>query len=220
MKKFVSLILLCSLVLVCASACTVPSNDGEETTVGNVEETTAENTEEMTVGNNNETTNAGSNENGSANASEVDILKLNEVFDTIRDDAKKNTKLGFSVEYEQVYYEFKDSGQYANSNWSDSVFIVTINCDYETAINEDWYEQCSEKDIKSLNAAFYNYYSAGLSKGNYSNIVFSPGMHLMYNSHEDFNNDYAAIKALTDLHYVTEVHIVYRFPVPNDYFLE
>ncbi len=48
MKKFVSLILLCSLVLVCASACMVPSNDGGETTVGNNEETTAENTEETT----------------------------------------------------------------------------------------------------------------------------------------------------------------------------
>lgn len=204
MKKFVSLILLCSLVLVCASACAVPSNDGEETTVGN----------------NEETTNAGSNENGSGNASEVDILELNEVFDTIRNDSQKNTKLGFSVEYEQIYFELKESGQYDNADWSDSVFIVTVSCDYEAAINEDWYKQCSETDIKSLNAAFYNYYGAGLSKGNYSNIVFSSGMHLMYYSPEDFNNDYAAIKALMDLDYVTEVYVVYKFPIPNDYFLE
>ena len=204
MKKFVSLILLCSLVLVCASACAVPSNDGEETTVGN----------------NEETTNAGSNENGSGNESEVDILELNEVFDTIRNDSQKNTKLGFSVEYEQIYFELKESGQYDNADWSDSVFIVTVSCDYEAAINEDWYKQCSETDIKSLNAAFYNYYGAGLSKGNYSNIVFSSGMHLMYYSPEDFNNDYAAIKALMDLDYVTEVHVVYKFPIPNDYFLE
>ena len=204
MKKFVSLILLCSLVLVCASACTVPSNDGEETTVGNNEETTS----------------AGSNENGSGNASEVDILELNKVFDTIRNDSQKNTKLGFSVEYEQIYFELKGSGQYDNADWSDSVFIVTVSCDYEAAINEDWYKQCTETDIKSLNTAFYNYYGADLSKGDYSNIVFSPGMHLMYYSPEDFNNDYAAIKALMDLDYVTEVYVVYKFPIPNDYFLE
>lgn len=56
MRKIISILLLCSLVLVCASACTVPGNDGEETTAGNIEETTAGNGEETTAGNVEETT--------------------------------------------------------------------------------------------------------------------------------------------------------------------
>ena len=188
MRKIISLILLCPLLLVCFSGCTSLNNKENETISGN--------------------------------KNEGDILNLNEIFDTIRNDSQINTKLGFSIEYEQTYYELKESGQYDNADWTDSVFIVTVSCDYEAANDEDWYKQCSEKDVKSLNAAFYNYYGADLSKGNYSNIVSSPGMHLMYYSPEDFNNDYAAIKALTDLDCVTEVYVVYKFPVPNDYFLE
>ena len=196
MRKIISIILLCSLLLVCFSGCTVLNSKENETNPSN------------------------GNETNPSNGNEDDILDLNEIFDRIRNDSQINAKLGFSIEYEQIYYELKKSGQYDNADWSDSVFIVTVNCDYEVAIDEGWYNQCSEKDIKSLNAAFYNYYGAGLSNGNYSNIVFSPGMHLMYYSPEDFNNDYAAIKALMDFDYVTEVYVVYKFPVPNDYFLE
>lgn len=197
MKKMMSIVLLGTLLLMCFSGCASPNTPAKED------------------GTNENVNNTSADSQNSGNT-----MELNDVFNTIRSDVEMHEKLSFSVEYEQIYNELKNSGQYANSRWLDSVFIVTVNCDYETAINAEWYKQCSETDIKSLNAAFYNYYSAGLSKGNYSNIVFSPGMHLMYYSPEDFNNDYAAIKALTDLDYVTEVYIVYNFPVPSDYFLE
>ncbi|MBQ9121792.1 MAG: hypothetical protein IJY12_05485 [Clostridia bacterium] len=197
MEKIISFILVGALLLMCFSGCTSPNTPAKE---------------DGTNGDINNTSTDGQNSGNT--------MELNDVFNVIRSDVEMHEKLGFSVEYEQIYNELKNSGQYANSRWLDSVFIVTVNCDYGTAINEEWYKQCSETDIKSLNAAFYNYYSAGLSKGNYSNIVFSPGMHLMYYSPEEFRNDYTAIIALTDLDYVTEVYIVYNFPVPIDYFLE
>ena len=187
MRKFVSLILLCSLLIVCFSGCS-PSNN--------------------------------KNEKNSGDENEGNVLELNEVFDTIRDDAKKNTKLGFSVEYEQIYFELKESGEYDNTDWLDSIFIVTVNCSYDEATNEDWYEQCVNKDIKSLNEAFFNQYSRFLSHGIYSNIVFSPGLHLIYDSPEDFDKDYATIKTLANLDYVTQVYIVYKFGLPRDYFME
>lgn len=197
MNKIISFVLLAALLLMCFSGCTSPSTPAKED------------------GTNGDENNTSTDIQNSGNT-----MELNDVFNVVRSDVQVYEKLGFSVEYEQIYNELKSSGQYANSDWSDSVFIVTVNCNYEAAINEDWYKQCSDTDIESLNAAFYNYYCAVLSNGNYSNIVFSPGLHLMYYSTEDFSNDYATIKALTDLHYVTEVHIVYKFPVPNDYFLE
>ena len=182
MRKIVSLILLCSLLLVCFSGCTSPNNNQNET--------------------------------NSINENEDNILDLNKIFDTIRNDSQKNTKLGFSVAREQIHYELKNSRQYENSNWTDSIFIVTVNCDYDMATNEEWYKQCTDKNIKSLNAAFYDNYKAGLSTGDYSNIVFSPGMHLIYKSPEDFNNEYATMKTLADLDYVTQVYIVYQFGLP------
>ena len=102
----------------------------------------------------------------------------------------------------------------------ESSFIVTVNCTYDEATDEDWYKQCTEKDTKSLNAAFYNHYSAGISGGKYSNISYVPGMHLIYTSLEDFNRDYVTIKALADLDYVTQVYIVYSFGLPRDYMIE
>lgn len=197
MNKIISFVLLGALLLMCFSGCTSPNTPAKED------------------GTNGDVNNTSTDSQNSGNT-----MELNDVFNMIRSDVEMHEKLVFSVEYEKIHNELKSSGQYANSRWSDSLFIVTVNCNYETAINQDWYKQCSETDIESLNAAFYNYYSTDLSKGNYSNIVFSPGMHLTYNSPEDFNNDYSAIKDLTNLDYVTEVYIVYNFPVPIDYFLE
>ena len=174
MNKFVSAIILCSLLLLCFTSCSSP-NEKE---------------------------------------------KLDEAFNIIRADADTITKLGFSVEYEEIYYELKNSGEYDDSNWLNSSFVVTVNCIYDKAVNEDWYKKCSETDTKSLNEAFYNQYATSISHGKYSNIFFSPGMLFIYKSLEDFNSDYDAIKALAELDYVTQVYIVYKFGLPRDYMAE
>ena len=145
--------------------------------------------------------------------------KLYEAFDTIKEDSAHNNKICICISFEDLYYELKNSILYENSEWKNSVFIVTVTCIYDKAINEAWYKECTQTDTKSLNEAFYNHYSAGISKGSYLN-THSPGMHLIYNSLENFNSDYAAIKALADLDYVTQVYISYNFGLPRHYFME
>ena len=127
----------------------------------------------------------------------------------------------FWVEYEQIYYELKNSDEYANCDWMESAFIVVVSCCYDCAAQyEDWYQQCSTKNIKSLNEAFYQQYGADITHGQYSNIVFSTGMHFVYLSTDDFNSDYEAIKALLELSYVKQISIGYKYGLPGCYFLE
>ena len=145
--------------------------------------------------------------------------ELNEAFDIIREDGEKNNKLQLFVEYEDVHYELKNSGLYEDCEWRNSCFIINVECNYKNAVNEDWYKQCSQTDIESLNAAFYSCYGSGFPNGEYSNIVFAPGMYFIYYSLDDFKFDYSALKALTDLEYVTDVFISYQFGIPYDYII-
>ena len=143
--------------------------------------------------------------------------ELDAVFEVLKADSDAIEKMYFSITYEKEHYELKSSGRYVNSEWLNSCFIVTVSCDYDRAVNEKWYKRCKEKDNKSLNQAFYNSYKSYLSKGNYSNIIFNTGMHLIYYSVKDFNKNYATIKAFTDLEYVKRVSIRYQFALPRDY---
>ena len=205
MKKIISIILFCSFLLICFSGCSISDvDDVNGTTSGEDGTTTGED---------------GTTANNQINSTPED-KELSEFFEIIRSDAESEEKLEFSVEDQQIYYELKNSGQYDNSSWIDSVFHVYIYCDYDKATNEDWYKQCSEKDIVSLNDAFYNNCSKDISKCKYSNFYSSAGMFLTYYTLEDFNYDYAAIKALTDLEYVTRVYTIYRFGLPNEYYDE
>lgn len=196
MNKIISFVLFFSLMLTCFSGCSILNNPTDKGDTNN-------NVDKI-----------------SSNSQSGDTMELNDVFEMIRADAEVYEKLRFFVEFEQIHNELKSSGQYDDCVWEDAVFIITVDCDYETAINEDWYKQCEETDTKSLNAAFYNNYSAGLSNGKYSNIVFSPGMHLNYKSQEGFVEDYATIKAMADLHYVAQVNIGYYYSMPDEYFME
>ncbi len=145
--------------------------------------------------------------------------ELDAAFEMIRSDAEAESKLKFSVEYEQDYYEIKSSGEYDDDdNWTNSVFIVNIVYDSNLAVNEDWYKGCPDTNTKTINAAFYECHKTNLSKGNYSNFDL-PIMHLRYYYTEDFNSDYAYVKDLANLDYVTKITIIYRFGVPKDYIL-
>ena len=145
--------------------------------------------------------------------------ELDIAFKTLKADSEAIEKMYFSITYEKEHYEYKSSGRYDGKSWTNSVFIVTVSCDYDRAVNEKWYKRCKEKDNKSLNQAFYNSYKSYLSKGDYSNIVFSTGMHLLYYSVKDFNKNYDTIKAFKDFEYVKEVSVIYQFALPQDYFI-
>ena len=229
MKKITSIILLCSLFIFCFSGC-LNSNNGEAgkgTSDQEGETTSAPSTDEPSESTSDQKTETSStpstDESGESTLSpeeEAYLAALYKTFDTIRADTEKNTKLGFHVDYEQLYYEFKASGQYDNSRWTNPIFEVYIHYVPEEAADEEWYKQCVDKDIKSLNQAFFDQHSKNLSHGKYSNIALSHMIYLIYRSSEDFEKDYAAIKALTDLDYVKEASIHYTFGLPEEYFLE
>ena len=145
--------------------------------------------------------------------------ELDAVFEVLKTDSEAIEKMDFWITYEKEHYELKSSGRYDGRQWTKQGFVVTVSCDYDRAVNEGWYKRCKEKDNKSLNQAFYNSYKSHLSKGDYSNIVFNTGMYLFYYSVEDFNKNYATIKAFTDLEYVECVGIGYQFALPQDYFI-
>lgn len=163
-------------------------------------------------------------EKGSANnnaGNSIDEAALKAIFEQLRADADANAKLEFWVAYEQEYYELKNSDEYANCDWKESCFIIVVSCCYDCAAQyEDWYQQCSTKNVKSLNEAFYQQYGANITNGQYSNIVFSAGMHFVYLSLDGFSSDYEAIKALLELSYVKQISIWYNYGLPDCYFLE
>ena len=233
MKKIISIILFCSLLLICFSGCSVSDLDdvngttsGEDgTTTGEDGTTTAE--DGTTTGEDGTTTGevgtttgeVGTTSNNEINSTPED-KELSEFFEIIRSDAESEEKLKFRVVDEQIYYELKSSGQYDNSRWVASAFHVYVYCVYDKATNEDWYKQCSEKDTASLNDAFYNSCSKDISKCIYTRYISAAGMLLRYYILDDFNYDYAAIKALMDLEYVTQVYIQYHFGLPMEYYME
>ncbi len=188
-NKSISIFLICSLLLVCLSGCSIFKVNN--TVLGGEDKT------------------------------DYFAMKFDEFFDVLKSDANNNRKLSFDIEYEEIHYELKNSELYNNSMWTDPGYIVNVCCDYNCAVNEVWYKKCSGTDIKSLNSAFYNYYSLNFQNGEYSNIIFAPGMHLLYFSPtSSIQADYAAIKALTGLEYVTNVSICYYYSVPYDWMQE
>ena len=150
----------------------------------------------------------------------IDEAALKAIFEQLRADADANAKLEFWVEYEQIYYELKNSDEYDNCDWMESRFTVLVSCCYDDAVNEDWYQQCSATDVRSLNEAFFRQYGADILNGQQVNASFSTGMVLLYSSPDDFSSDYDAIKALLELGYVKLIDIGYNYGLPICYFME
>ena len=164
------------------------------------------------------------NENGPTNnnaGNSIDEAALKAIFEQLRADADANAKLEFWVAYEQEYYELKDSDEYANCDWKESLFTVSVSCCYDCAAQyEDWYQQCSATDVRSLNEAFFRQYGVDILNGQHVNASWSTGMDLLYSSPDDFSSDYDAIKALLELGYVKLIDIGYNYGLPICYFME
>lgn len=160
------------------------------------------------------------NENGPTNnnaGNSIDEAALKAIFEQLRADADANAKLEFWVAYEQEYYELKDSDEYANCEWMESLFTVLVSCSYDDAVNEDWYQQCSATDVRSLNEAFFRQYGVDILNGQHVNASWSTGMDLLYSSPDGFCSDYDAIKVLLQLGYVKQISIGYIFGLPRCY---
>ncbi len=145
-----------------------------------------------------------------------EIVELKMLFDMIRKDAEIDEKIEFFVSNEEKYYEVKNSGLYENSRWTPSAFRFIIICNYDAAVEEEWYKQCPDADRKALNTAFYNHIESDLLKEEYQGLAFDSGALLSYYSADDFCVDYPTITSLTDLEYVTRIVISYHFALPYD----
>ena len=209
MKKIISFILISTLLLMCFSGCAgINTNDNDDKN---------DNTGDSTS-NDPSNNNKPDNENG--NVGLESNVELNNLFAKLQEDSEKIEKISFYIGSQDLHYELKNSGLYNDSRWQPSGFQISIKCNFENASDEDWYKQCSDTDTKSLNEAFYSSIASTLTNGEFSNIVFSPGVHLGYSSADDLYADYLNIKSLTDLEYVTTITIGYLYGLPYDYMAE
>ena len=201
----------------------IPDDSVDTKDPGNEGDSTPDDTEEKDPDSEFELPHHFHNENGPTNnnaGNSIDEAALNAIFEQLRADADANAKLEFWVTYEQEYYELKNSDEYANCDWMESLFTVSVSCSYDDAVNEDWYQQCSATDVRSLNEAFFRKYGVDILNGQHVNASWSTGMNLLYSSPDGFCSDYDAIKVLLQLGYVKQISIGYIFGLPGCYFME
>ncbi len=109
MYKFISVILFLSLLLTCLSGCSIINmgmNDKGDDGIGN-------NNNNIDNSHSNDKNDGAGNTDNTPNDTPTDDKKadskeeLDAAFEMIRSDAEAESKLKFSVEYEQDYYEIK-----------------------------------------------------------------------------------------------------------------
>ncbi len=215
MKKIISIILLCSLLLVCFFGCSISDLDDVNGTTSGEDGTTTG--EDGTTSN---------NEINSTPEDNVNVAELNDLFSKLRKDSNDSEKIQFSVIYEDLHYELKKSDKYDDEDWIAPTIIVTVSCNYDLATNENWYKECSNADVKTLNTAFFNEYRDELSEGHFTPWSIAPALYFEYVHSEntlsetlnEFYSDYDILKQLMDLVYVNDISIGYYYSVPGSYF--
>ncbi len=154
--------------------------------------------------------------------------QLNDLFDKLEQDDANSEKIQFFIEYQDLHYELKESDEYDNDIWRNSSIIVTVDCNYELAVDENWYKTCPDTDLKTLNTAFFNTYSDKLSDGHFTALGIASSLYFEYEHSEEslsdalavFFADYDVLKELVDLKYVNQISIGYYYSMPGSYFEE
>ena len=217
MNKIISFVLLGALLLMCFSGCAgINTNDNDDKN-----DNTGDPTPNDPSDNNNP-------DNENVNVGLESNVELNNLFTKLQEDSEKIEKISFSIEYQDLHYELRASDKYTNEEWSSPAIIVTVDCNYDLATDEDWYKACSNTDIKTLNTALFNEYSHELSEGHFTPWVIAPALYFEYDHSSStlsetlnvFYSDYAVLQQLIDLEYVTSISIQYFYAVPGSYFDE
>ena len=146
----------------------------------------------------------------------------------MQDDSVEYKKIDFYVEYQDVYYKNKEKWLNADGVLPQSSIFITVYCNYNLAYDEEWYKSCVNKDYKSLNAAFFDEYNHKLSVEHFELVEATPALFFVYKHSEEnlsvaineFYKDYAFLKTLSDLEYVKDIRIEYRYGVPKYWFAE
>ena len=216
MKRLISFILLCSLLMACLTGCFANAANVNDQESENEPKDPENNVPKETEGENKD------NGEGDPNEKENEYIdvELKEYLNQIVSDLEGNSKITFFVEYEEDYYKLKSLGSYQDSRWMESSFVIRVSCDYGKAINTEWYKLSAGVDTKALNEAFYNCYRSNFEHEVFFNTPLNPGLSLSCTSLDEFKLDYSGIKALAELEYVTQVHIKFTYGLPYDYFLE
>ena len=213
MNKIISMILLCALLLACFSGCSTPKAPADMNDPNDEVDPIPDDDK--------------SEENPDDESKDYE-MELNSFFAKLQKDAEELEKIDFFIEYQDLHYELKKSGEYDNDLWWNPTIRITIDCDYDLATDEDWYKACSNTDIKTLNTALFNEYSNELTEGHFSPWAIAPALYFEYDHSEDslseilavFYSDYDVLKHLVDLKYVTGIHVGYYYSVPGSYFDE
>lgn len=213
MEKFVSIVFLYALLLVCFSGCAnlnINGDDKKNDIEGNSALYSIDDKKEP------------KNEDSKVKPDD----ELNDLFAKLQEDSEKSEKITFFIEHKELHYELKNSGKYNNEKWIDAAIIVTVDCNYDLATDEDWYKACSNTDIKALNTALFNEYSHELSEGHFTPWGVAPALYFEYDHSSStlsetlnvFYSEYAVLQRLIDLEYVTDISIQYFYAVPGSYF--
>ena len=152
---------------------------------------------------------------------------LNTFFAGIQEETS-NDKIYLYYAYKEDYYELKNSGLYDYSEWRDSSIKITVWCNYDYAIDEEWYQSCPQTDYETLNQAFFNEYCSELSTEHFSLLGILQALHFQYfhtaetlnDAINDFNVDYQTIKTLVQLDFVESIEIEYWYGIPRGYIIE
>ena len=164
------------------------------------------------------------NENG--NVGLESNVELNNLFTKLQEDSEKSKKISFYIDYQDLHYSLKESGEYDDEKWMNPKILVIITCDYNLASNEEWYKACSNTDNETLSTAFFNEYRDELSEGHFVPVALFPALHFLYihststlsETLNVFYSDYSVLKQLIDLEYVKNIRIQYVYSVPGSYF--
>lgn len=217
MNKIISFVLLGALLLMCFSGCANSNINGDDNKTENEGNSALDGMEDSKEP---------KNEDGNNKVEPND--ELNVLFAKLKEDSEKTGKISFSIEYQDLHYELKNSGKYNDEEWIDAAIIVTVDCNYDLATDEDWYKACSNTDIKTLNTALFNEYSHELSEGHFTPWGIAPALYFEYDHSAStlsetlnvFYSDYAVLEQLINLEYVTGISIQYFYAVPGNYFEE
>ena len=147
------------------------------------------------------------------------------LFAKVQSDSDTINKLSFGIYQQDNHIIYKEFGKY--ESWTDQSIYIYIECDYELAVGEDWYEECSDKQLEALNNAFLGEYDDQLSEDHYLVNPYKEysGLQFCYKYPEEdtslmleiFYSDYAVLSTLADLEYVVNIEVNYVYSLPEDF---
>ena len=210
MKRFIIILLTCAMLIGCLASCNIVDTQPNAQPEEPEEAPDPENPIEDPM---------------DPNYYVVDEMdsELNSIFAKIQDDFKDDSRFIFYESFQKVHYEYKDSEKYVDEDWSEPIFTIIIHYDIDKVKETEWYKNSADKEKKTLNKEFYNYYSDIFNNSHsYTGIAGDYGFLIsyLYKTNEEFMEDFDKINSIAELEYVTSIIVGYQYSVPWSTMLE